>query len=175
MPAVISRLAGLGYTTCKAHYLDGELIIDYLDDVLENVIARREVEDDIVRILYDRKRHAIGVISSKQESFVIGLADLYRALQEISIPEPLMAELIVSYVSDIVIDEESKVEFQGLKLKIRGKVLLWGDPQGKSICVLISPLADNRSLITIAVRGEWGFTINALRNMKELMNSLKDV
>jgi hypothetical protein len=174
LPSVLSRLVGLGYSVGRAQFVGGDVVVEYLiDEAMNNVIAKRRLENDNIRVLYDGGRRAIGVMGGSRDSLTVGLAELYRALSESKVPEPQVTELLVSYTDRLTVCPDRSIEFGNLKLQQRGLTLMWGEPQGKSLYIVITPVSSDRSLVMIGARGEWGFTIDVLRQIGDLMVSIR--
>ncbi len=176
LPSILERLVGFGYSVGKAQFIGGDVAVEYLvDETMGNVVAKRRYNNDSIRVIYDSGRRAIGVMSGSKDSITVGLAELYRALSESKVPEPAMTELVVTYSDRLTVCPDKSVDFMGLRLQQRGITLMWGEPQGKSIYVIVSPLSNDRSLVMIGARGEWKFTLDALRQVDDLMINIKRI
>ena len=171
LPSFLERLVGLGYAVGRAYTIPGgDYYIEYLGD---GSLARKNTNEGPIRILYDSGRKALGVIAPNRDLSVVGLAEFYRALSEAKIPEPPITELFISYTDNIQICPNRSLRYMNMELSERGTTLLWGEPQGKSMYVMITPVSNDRSLVMIGARGEWGFTIGILRNINELFLEVK--
>ncbi|WP_066792804.1 hypothetical protein [Caldivirga sp. MU80] len=105
----------------RAQFVGGDVVVEYLvDEAMNNVVAKRRFENDTIRVLYDGGRRAIGVMGGSKDSLTVGLAELYRALNESKVPEPQVTELLVSYTDRLTVCPDRSIEFGNFKLQQRG-------------------------------------------------------
>lgn len=162
LPAVLSRLVGLGYVVAKAYFVNGKPMVDLLAD---GSLAYKSTNHGPIRMLYDNSRKAVGVFASNTDLALTGVTELYRSLRDANVPEPPITELSVSYEDSLTICGNRGFEFMNMKLEERGTVLMWGEPQGRNMYIVITPIAQGKSLVLIGVRGEWGLTTQVLKRL----------
>jgi len=145
LPSVLSRLVGLGYSVGRAQFVGGDVVVEYLvDEAMNNVIAKRRLENDNIRVLYDGGRRAIGVVGGSRDSLTVGLSELYRALSESKVPELPVTELyprtLLSVFKSIIMS--TSLSMPGALTIPTPCTSSWG------MCAIPNALLPNRSLTT---------------------------
>jgi len=170
LPAILTKLVGLGYEVAKSGYREG---VAYFDPLPGGYAAIRRYEDGDVYLLANLQRGAIGVVA---EDFLLlkrGLADLSRALMELKMGEPPRAELHVSFGVHGKLREGGGVKVGDVEFHKSGVYLTAGTPfSGDGIFVSISPLGVERLLFYLIVSGSWTFVISKLNNIYDLISQL---
>ncbi|MGC8583825.1 MAG: hypothetical protein ACP5MH_08855 [Thermoproteus sp.] len=170
LPAVLGKLVGLGYEVGHATYREGML---HLDPLPGGYAARRVYEEGIVYLLADVQRGALGVYSDSLNILNRGVADVSRALMELSMPEPPRAELHVSFGFPGNDCRSEKVSIAGEEFVKTGIVLISGEPQGgEGIYISITPLGGGRYMTYLIVGGGWQYVVSHMKRIGDLVNSL---
>ena len=170
LPAILGRLVGLGYEIGRAGYREGAV---YLDPLPGGYAARRVYEEGIVYLLADLQRGALGVFSEGYGLLNRGIADVSRALMELSMPEPPRAELHVSFGLAGEDCRKEKVSISGIEFVRTGLVLMSGEPQGgEGIYVSVTPVGTGRYMAYLVVGGGWQYVLSHMKRIGDLLNSL---
>jgi hypothetical protein len=170
LPAILGRLVGLGYEIGRAGYREGAV---YLDPLPGGYAARRVYEEGIVYLLADLQRGALGVFSEGYGLLNRGIADVSRALIELSMPEPPRAELHVSFGLAGEDCRKEKVSISGIEFVRTGLVLMSGEPQGgEGIYVSVTPVGTGRYMAYLVVGGGWQYVLSHMKRIGDLLNSL---
>jgi hypothetical protein len=170
LPAILGRLVGLGYEIGRAGYREGAA---YLDPLPGGYAARRVYEEGIVYLLADLQRGALGVFSEGYGLLNRGIADVSRALMELSMPEPPRAELHVSFGLAGEDCRKEKVSISGIEFVRTGLVLMSGEPQGgEGIYVSVTPVGTGRYMAYLVVGGGWQYVLSHMKRIGDLLNSL---
>ncbi|AFA38947.1 MAG: hypothetical protein QXI18_02100 [Nitrososphaerota archaeon] len=170
LPAVLGKLVGLGYEIGRATYRGG---LVHLEPLPDGSAAKRVYEDGVVQIFADLNKGALGVYAESYNLVNRGVADLSRALAELSAPEPPRAELHISFGFSGNDCRSEKLVLAGEDFVKTGLVLVSGKPQGgEGIYILITPAGDGRYITYIVIGGGWQYTISRLKRAGDLINSL---
>lgn len=170
IPAILGRLVGLGYEIGHAGYRGGEV---YLDPLPGGYAARRVYEEGIVYLLADLGRGALGVFSEGYGLLNRGVADVSRALMELSMPESPRAELHVSFGLAGEDCRKEKVSISGIEFVKTGLVLINGKPQGgEGIYISVTPVGTGRYVAYLVVGGGWRYVLSHMKRVGDLLNAL---
>jgi len=102
-----------------------------------------------------------------------GIADVSRALMELSMPEPPRAELHVSFGLAGEDCRKEKVSISGIEFVRTGLVLMSGEPQGgEGIYVSVTPVGTGRYMAYLVVGGGWQYVLSHMKRIGDLLNSL---
>jgi len=168
VPAVLKKLVGLGYEVAKTGFREGFI---YIDPLSGGYAGRRIYEDGDVYLLVNLQRGALGVTSDNYQLTMRGVADVSRALMELSMPEPPRAEFQVSLGVTLQFCK-TQIELGGVEFKENGVILTSGEPQGgDGIYLSLNPMGGNRYLLFISVGGRWGYVVDLARRVNDLITA----
>ena len=170
LPAILGRLVGLGYEVGRVGYREG---VVYLDPLPGGYAARRVYEDGVVYLLADLQRGALGVFGEGYDLLNRGVADVSRALIELSMPEPPRAELHVSFGLGGSDCRKEKITFSGIEFVKTGLVLIHGEPQGgEGVFVSVTPMGKDRYMTYLMIGGGWQYVVSHMKRIGDILNSL---
>lgn len=172
LPALLARLAGLGYAVGSAYYLGDELKVYYID---YGVVAEKALEDGAVEVRFDERRTALGAVSSSPAALRQGLAEAYRALAESEAPEPLLVEAYFSLSAPLALKGGRRISAWGLELAEAG-VILAGRREGLEVQISVAPIQGDRRLVAVRLSGSWSSVVPIVNNapsaLQELLSAL---
>ena len=166
LPAVLSKLVGLGYEVAKTGFREGFI---YVDPLPGGYAGRRVYEEGDVYLLANLQRGALGVTADKYQLAMWGVADVSRALMELSMPEPPRAEFQTSMGVTLNFCRE-KVKIGGVEFERSGAILTSGELQGgDGIYLSLNPMSGNRYLLFVSVGGRWSYVVEHAKRINDVV------
>ncbi|MFB6490086.1 MAG: hypothetical protein TU35_002375 [Thermoproteus sp. AZ2] len=168
LPAVLTRLAGLGYGVASAYYMGQELRVERLGG--EGEVAQKGFEDGVVKIYFNEERTALGVASASPALLRQGLAEAYRALAESGAPQPQLVEAYLSFSANIAFRGRS-VTALGLELAEEGAFFV-GGREGLEVRISVAPIHGDRRLVTVYLGGRWDAVVPIINNAQQAIQEV---
>lgn len=168
LPAVLARLAGLGYGVASAYYMGQELRVERLGD--EGEVAQKSLEDGVIKVYFNEERMALGVVSASPALLRQGLAELYRALAESGAPQPQVVEAFLSFSANMAFRGRS-ITALGLELAEEGAFFV-GGREGLEVRISVAPIHGDRRLVTIYLGGSWDAVVPIINNSQQVIQEV---